>query len=688
MSASDTRLPALRAAIRALTRAPEPDCVAALLPDATWPEPWQAATRERAVQLCSRLRERPQAHGRQGLVQSLMQEFSLSSQEGVALMCLAEALLRIPDEATRDALIRDKVADGNWVAHIGHSPSMFVNAATWGLVLTGRLVGVHAESGLSSALRRVALKGGEGLIRRAVDIAMRLLGETFVTGETIEAALRKAREREAQGFLHSYDMLGEGALTDADARRYTQAYAHAIEAIGATAQGLPEGVHLRPSISVKLSALHPRYTLWQRERVHTELYPRLRHLATMAHAHGIGLHIDAEESERLDLSLDLLERLCREPSLVGWDGIGFVVQAYQKRCPAVIDWLGELARETGHRLMVRLVKGAYWDSEVKRAQHEGQLDYTVYTRKVHTDVAYLACARRLLGLTDLLFPQFATHNAQTVAAVLAAAGPAFRPGQYEFQCLHGMGEPLFEPIVNGDSEGSPRPCRIYAPVGAHDTLLAYLVRRLLENGANTSFVNRVADGTVSIDTLVVDPAEQVRQQGARQPAIGLPHPSIPQPPSLYGRARRHASALDLHHDDTLDAVAQALAKVPPPLLGSTESTPAAIQAALRTARAAATSWAATPAEDRAARLEAAADLIEARRLEAMARLVHEAGKTWANAQGEVREAIDFLRYYANEESRATPSGTYRTRSLNDSLSVMDESNLVCHLYQNHFDQSF
>ena len=646
MTSEFPRLVATRQAIGALTRAPESTCITALLPDATWSDTAQAATRERALSLCQRLRERPQSHGREGLVQSLMQEFAMSSQEGVALMCLAEALLRIPDEATRDALIRDKVAEGNWVAHLGHSPSMFVNAATWGLVLTGRLVSLHAEKGLSAALRRVAIKGGEPLIRKAVDVAMRLLGETFVMGESIGAALRKAREREAQGFLHSYDMLGEGALTELDAQRYTLAYEQAIEAIGLQAQELPPGVHLRPSISIKLSALHPRYQMSQRERVLAELYPRLKRLAGMARDHGIGLHIDAEESERLELSLDLLERLCNDPALLGWPGLGFVVQAYQKRCPAVIDHLAALARASGRRLMVRLVKGAYWDSEIKRAQQEGQTDYPVYTRKVHTDVAYLACARRLLAQTDVLFPQFATHNAHTVAAILSEAPATFAPGQYEFQCLHGMGEPLFEPIVSGELEGLPRPCRIYAPVGAHDTLLAYLVRRLLENGANSSFVNRIADASVPLDTLVSDPATEVRQQAERQVATGLPHPHIPLPAALFGRVRRQASALDLHDPDTLARLTPLLQQRPPLACTATETNIGQAQAMAHQLVDRAAAWADTPVDVRAATLERAADLLEARRETAMAWLIHEAGKTWANAQGEVREAIDFLRFYA------------------------------------------
>jgi RHH-type transcriptional regulator, proline utilization regulon repressor / proline dehydrogenase / delta 1-pyrroline-5-carboxylate dehydrogenase len=405
----------LREAITSLTRRPEPELLPGLL-DAARLEPAEAAAAQTlALQLAGTLRERKLAFSRAGLVQGLLQEFALSSQEGVALMCLAEALLRIPDAATRDALIRDKVSRGDWRAHLGSSPSMFVNAAAWGLLLTGKLVATHSDQGLGAALMRVVGRGGEPLVRKGVDLTMRLMGEQFVIGESITQALVQAREREAQGFRHSYDMLGEAALTESDAARYLAAYEQAIDAIGAAAAG--RGIHDGPGISIKLSALHPRYARAQVQRVQDELYPRLRSLALSARAHDIGLNIDAEESERLELSLDLLERLCHEPALADWHGIGFVIQAYGKRCPAVIDWLVDLGSRSGHRLMVRLVKGAYWDSEIKRAQLDGQAGYPVYTRKAYTDVAYLACARKLLAAPLAVFPQFATHNAHTLAAV-------------------------------------------------------------------------------------------------------------------------------------------------------------------------------------------------------------------------------------------------------------------------------
>ncbi len=504
------------------------------------------------------MRERKSAAGREGLVQGLLQEYALSSQEGVALMCLAEALLRIPDAATRDALIRDKISTGQWHEHLGRSPSLFVNAATWALLLTGKLVATHSEASLTSALARLVGKGGEPLIRKSVDRAMRLMGEQFVTGETIGEALANAKPREAQGFRHSYDMLGEAALTADDAARYRAAYESAIDAIGRASGG--RGLFEGPGISVKLSALHPRYSRTQIERVNAELYPVLRDLVLRARAHDIGLNIDAEEADRLELSLDLLERLCGEPALAGWNGIGFVVQAYQKRCPFVVDALVDLARRTGHRLMVRLVKGAYWDSEIKRAQIEGLDDYPVYTRKAYTDVAYLACARRLLAAPDAVYPQFATHNAHTLAAIHELAGGVTCPrDRYEFQCLHGMGEPLYEQVVASVGDGGlGRPCRIYAPVGTHETLLAYLVRRLLENGANSSFVNRIADPAVPIDAIVEDPVATVERFAAEDGAVGMPHPAIPSPRAIYGAARRNSRGVDLADEDELATLAEAL----------------------------------------------------------------------------------------------------------------------------------
>ena len=418
----------LRAAITAATRRPEPECVAALIDAARLPPAQAAAAQALAADLARRLRSRGTGAGRAGLVQGLVQEFSLSSQEGVALMCLAEALLRIPDTATRDALIRDKIGDADWESHLGRSRSLFVNAATWGLLLTGKLVSTHTERGLGSALARIVARSGEPLIRRGVDMAMRLMGEQFVTGETIDEALAVARRREAEGFTYSYDMLGEAAMTAADSRRYLDAYEASIHAIGRASAG--RGLYEGPGISLKLSALHPRYSRAQRGRAMAELYPRLRDLALLARGYDIGINIDAEEADRLEISLDLLERLCAEPALAGWNGIGFVVQAYLKRAPFVVDFVIDLARRTRHRLMIRLVKGAYWDAEIKRAQIDGLADFPVYTRKAHSDLSYLACARKLLAAPDAIYPQFATHNAHTVAAIVQAAGPAFQSGQH------------------------------------------------------------------------------------------------------------------------------------------------------------------------------------------------------------------------------------------------------------------
>jgi len=483
----------LRAEITAAYRRPEPECVPPLLDLATLSAEQNRQVEALARRLVARLRAKTRSSGVEGLIY----EYSLSSQEGVALMCLAEALLRIPDAATRDALIRDKLSPGDWRAHVGNSPSLFVNAATWGLVLTGRLVTTTSEQSLSAALTRLIARSGEPIIRRGVDVAMRLMGEQFVTGRTIEEAIGNSREREARGFAFSYDMLGEAAVTAADAARYLDEYERAVHAIGRASRH--RGIYEGPGISIKLSALHPRYQRSKRARVMGELLPRTKRLAALAKSYDIGLNIDAEEADRLDLSLDLLEALCLDHDLSGWNGLGFVIQAYGKRCAHVVDWLVDLARRSGRRLMVRLVKGAYWDSEIKRAQVDGLEGFPVFTRKVHTDVSYLASARKLLAAPDAVYPQFATHNAQTLASVLTMAGPNFYRGQYEFQCLHGMGEPLYEEVVGRGK--LDRPCRVYAPVGSHETLLAYLVRRLLENGANTSFVNRIADTSVSVDEL-------------------------------------------------------------------------------------------------------------------------------------------------------------------------------------------
>ncbi|WP_298671616.1 proline dehydrogenase family protein, partial [uncultured Sphingomonas sp.] len=530
----------LRQAITAAYRRPEPECVAELVEQAMLPAPVVAAAADTATALIAALRAKHKGDGVEGLVH----EYALSSQEGVALMCLAEALLRIPDDATRDALIRDKIAGGDWRAHLGDGRSLFVNAATWGLVVTGKLTSSVNDSGLAAALTRLIARAGEPVIRRGVDMAMRMMGEQFVTGETIEQAVKRARVLEARGFQYSYDMLGEAATTAADAERYYRDYDAAIHAIGKASAG--RGVYGGPGISIKLSALHPRYARAQAGRVMGELLPLVKALAVLAKGYDIGLNIDAEEADRLELSLDLLESLALDPDLAGWNGLGFVVQAYGKRCPFVIDWIVDLAQRSARRIMVRLVKGAYWDAEIKRAQVDGLADFPVYTRKIHTDVAYIACARKLLAASEHVFPQFATHNAQTLATIYRMAGPHFSVGRYEFQCLHGMGEPLYDEVVGKDR--LDRPCRIYAPVGTHETLLAYLVRRLLENGANSSFVNRIADPEVSIAELVADPVAAVRAM----PVVGQKHPHIALPRDLYGE-RRNSAGLDLTDERVLAA---------------------------------------------------------------------------------------------------------------------------------------
>jgi len=668
----------LRAAITSAWRTPETAAVSELLEQARLPRELATSSQQLALRVADALRSRKASGGRSGLVQGLLQEFSLSSQEGIALMCLAEALLRIPDVGTRDALIRDKISRGNWKGHVGQSPSMFVNAAAWGLMLTGKLVATHSESGMSNALGRLIARGGEPLIRKGVDMAMRMMGEQFVTGETMAEALAHAQALEAKGFRYSYDMLGEAALTAEDAKRYLKDYEQAIHAIGKASNG--RGIYEGPGISIKLSALHPRYVRAQLGRVMSELYPVVQKLALLARQYGIGLNIDAEETDRLELSLDLLEKLCHEPGLQGWNGIGFVIQAYQKRCPYVIDWLIDLARRSGHRLMIRLVKGAYWDSEIKRAQEAGMEDYPVYTRKPYTDVSYIACARKLLAAPDAIYPQFATHNAQTLAAVYELAEPTtYLPGQYEFQCLHGMGEPLYEQVVGPVAEGKlGRPCRIYAPVGTHETLLAYLVRRLLENGANTSFVNQISDDSIPLENLVKNPIEQVEAMATQEGTPGLPHPGIAPPRKLYGTARANSAGLDLANDQVLLKLAQTLQATAAdslraePLIAADaapcgdaplkpvinpschadqvgtvrEAACAEVEAALQSAREEAPRWAAIPAIDRAAALQRAADLMEAQLQPLMGVLVREAGKTYANAIAEVREAVDFLRYYS------------------------------------------
>ncbi|MBQ5946589.1 trifunctional transcriptional regulator/proline dehydrogenase/L-glutamate gamma-semialdehyde dehydrogenase [Massilia sp. ST3] len=625
-----------------------------------------------AHRLVSSVREkRTRASG----VDALMHEFSLSSEEGVALMCLAEALLRIPDSETADRLIADKISKGDWRKHLGESPSLFVNAATWGLLITGKLVNTNSEKGLGSAITRLIAKGGEPLIRKGVDLAMRMLGNQFVTGQTIDEALKNSRDNETRGYRYSYDMLGEAALTESDAKNYYASYETAIHAIGKASNG--RGIKDGPGISIKLSALHPRYSRAQYARVMGELLPRVRSLVLLAKQYNIGINIDAEEADRLEISLDMLEALAFDPDLAGFEGIGLVVQAYQKRCPFVIDFVVDLAKRSGRKFMVRLVKGAYWDAEIKRAQVDGMPGYPVYTRKVYTDVSYLTCARKLLGAADLIYPQFATHNAHSLSVIYTWA-KAEGVSNYEFQCLHGMGETLYDQVVGKDK--LDKACRIYAPVGSHETLLAYLVRRLLENGANSSFVNQIVDESVPIDSLLADPFEQARLHGAR------PHPAIALPLDLFGAERKNSAGYDLVNEDILRQVTEGLAlqrqhaaaplvagsidgsegsetaKVVNPaqsadIVGTVrEASRAEVETALAAAAAFAGDWAATSAASRAAILERTADLFEQHGVELMALAVREAGKSLPNAIAELREAVDFLRYYAVQARASQAAG--------------------------------
>jgi RHH-type proline utilization regulon transcriptional repressor/proline dehydrogenase/delta 1-pyrroline-5-carboxylate dehydrogenase len=665
----------LRTAITEAYRRDEREAVQWLLAQVKENSASLQAAQSRARKLVETLRsERSKASG----VDALMHEYSLSSDEGIALMCLAEALLRIPDHQTADRLIADKISKADWYRHVGESPSLFVNAATWGLLITGKLVGTHSEHSLAATLTKLIARTGEPLIRKSVDLAMRMLGNQFVTGETIDAALSNSRERETTGYTFSYDMLGEAALTAYDAEQYYLAYQNAIHAIGRASAG--RGIKTGPGISVKLSALHPRYSRAQRARVFTELLPRLKKLFLLAKQYDIGLNIDAEEADRLELSLDLMEVLAFDPDLVGFNGIGFVVQAYQKRAPFVLDYLIDLARRSNHQIMIRLVKGAYWDTEIKRTQVDGLSGYPVYTRKTFTDLSYLVCAQKLLTAATFVYPQFATHNALSMSTIYTWAQQQGIT-DYEFQCLHGMGETLYDQIVGTDHLAQR--CRIYAPVGSHRTLLAYLVRRLLENGANSSFVNQLIDEHVSIDSLLADPIAHARQMN------GTPHPEIPLPIDLFGNARVNSTGLDLSNELVLAEIAGSLQQFATcqwharPLIADTpvadksvtpilnpadhrdivgqviEAIPEDIAHALLSASKYGLNWQAVSPTERAAILMSAADLFEAHRFELMALAIREAGKSLPNAIGEIREAVDFLRYYASEiknESTVQPIG--------------------------------
>lgn len=549
-----------------------------------------------------------------GWVNQFLNEYRLNTQEGIALLALAEAFLRVPDPETADALIADKLGDANWKAHSGKSHSTLVNSATWGLVIGRALVSEKEQSG---TLRRLLSRAGEPFVRQAVGAAMRMMGEIFVMGRTIAEASDRMTRPEHKGFVASFDMLGEAARTFADGERYFASYLDAIEQTGAG-----------HSISVKLSALHPRYEVAHWDRCVPMLCDLLETLCLAAARRGIALTVDAEESERLEMSLEILSTVARLPALKNWDGFGMAAQAYSKRAPAVIQWADALGRDTGRRMTVRLVKGAYWDSEIKRTQETGLSDYPLFTRKAATDVSWLACARDMLRAKNI-YPAFATHNALSVASVLEWAGDT---RDFEFQRLHGMGDGLYEDLVRREGYH----CRIYAPVGGHQDLLAYLVRRLLENGANSSFVHQLADEHVTDEELLADPVARVRAAG------GTRHSAIPLPVDLFGD-RRNSGGEDLQDKAVLADVAAEVAAYPLPALPSK-----AAGDAVAMAQSAYPAWSALAIEARAAKLDALADFLEANCHALMSTLVKEARKTIPDALGEVREAVDFCRYYAQQ----------------------------------------
>jgi len=658
-----TQLSVLRQSINAAYLADETEHIEMLLPSAALRPEVQHKITEHTRRLVEAVRA---AGKKQGGIDAFIREYDLSSEEGVVLMCLAEALLRIPDNETADLLIRDKLSFAQWDQHLGQSHSLFVNASTWGLMLTGSLVQVTSATvnDARSFLMRSIARMGEPVVRGALRRAMRILGHQFVLGATIEEALARSRTDYCQHYRFSYDMLGETAITAKEADRYFKSYRYAIDAL----IKLPlqkQTVFNAPSISVKLSALHPRYEFSQRDRVLNELIPRLRELAIAAKQVGVALTIDAEESERLDLSLDIFEAVLFDPELVGWSGLGIAVQAYQKRSIHVISWLVALAKKRNSKIPIRLVKGAYWDTEIKQAQEQGYSEYPVFTRKVNTDVSYLACVRHILEAPDAFYPQFATHNARTLATIYAMADE--HPG-YEFQRLHGMGDNLYNEILADEQMSIP--CRIYAPVGCYEDLLPYLVRRLLENGANTSFVNSIEDENIPVEVLVADPVLRVASLADK------PHPNIVLPKDLYAIGRENSSGVNFCDVDALTHLAEemALAAQQPwralPIVNGEKITGDEIelfspanhhhpvgkvvyasveqtQQALAEAKAAAWSWNTRDIDERVGLINRASDLMNEHRAELAAMIVSEGGRTVVDALSEIREAIDFCRYYAS-----------------------------------------
>lgn len=656
----------LRDTITNAYRMDETDCLNKLIPTATLPEPEVAQIIETAKKIVLGAREYKK---KQSKIDTLLHQYDLSTEEGISLMCLAEALLRIPDKATMDKFISDKISTVDWKNHLSSDNPLFVNAATWSLAFTGKIYAptLETEKNLSNSLKRVTSRVGTSMIRPIILQMMKAIGKQFVMGQDIQSALKRAQTLEEMGYRFSYDMLGEAARTEADAKYYYQSYVQAIDAIGHAAKA--ENPAKNPGISIKLSALHPRYEYTQYERVMQELPPKLLALAQQAKKYNIGLTVDAEEADRLDLSLDIFEIVFSDPSLKNWEGLGLAVQAYQKRAAYVIDWLADLSKRQQKRIMVRLVKGAYWDAEIKTSQVQGFKNYPVFTRKSSTDVSYLACAKKLLTHTECFYSQFGTHNAYSISAIMKIAG---NNRDYEFQCLHGMGRPIYDQIV--DKNQFNQACRIYAPVGTHKDLLGYLVRRLLENGANSSFINHLANETIPLDKIVFDPVAKTKALTHK------PHPQIPLPKDIYSHWQ-NSQGIDLSDRHELAALKQRMeaaekspwqaasiinGKVKFSKTAETVRSPAnlninigqvssatdvEVEEALQIATNATKKWAETSVQERAEILERAAQLLQEQMPELMTVITREGGRTVPDCISEVREAIDFCRYYAYRARR-------------------------------------
>ncbi|NQY63721.1 MAG: bifunctional proline dehydrogenase/L-glutamate gamma-semialdehyde dehydrogenase PutA [Alteromonadaceae bacterium] len=651
----------IRQKIREFYRIDEDAAVDHMLPEAEVNVSARSRAWERARKMVLQIRRDQEGNG---AIDALLSEYSLSSEEGVVLMCLAEALLRVPDKTTQDALIRDKISQGQWSSHLGTSDSIFVNASSWGLLVTGSMVSYTDDRTKDrfGLLKKTVGRLGEPVIRKSMNFAMKIMGKQFVMGETIQAATERAVEKEQQGYVYSYDMLGEGARTQFDAKRYFDSYVNAIHVIGKAANN--RGPIKSPGISIKLSAIHPRYEFTHKERVMNELVPMLKELCVLAKSYDIGLTVDAEESERLDISLDVIEAVFSDDDLAGWNGFGLAVQAYQKRAIFVIEWLRALTLRVGRKMMVRLVKGAYWDTEIKNAQKDGLEHFPVFTRKSSTDVSYHACANKLLAYRDSIYPQFATHNAYTAATIIELAGD--KTDDLEFQCLHGMGDSLYDQVVSKENIQ----CRIYAPVGHHEDLLAYLVRRLLENGANSSFVNAIVDNSKPVESLLEDPVEKTQRLKRKY------NNQITLPIAMFGEERENSKGMDLTDINKITPLKVSLDKwfednilsetdVPKgtkavrnpadhsEIIGfhqphNTEDMQAIIDKAEKAFLGDSTQkgWSQTPVADRAALLNRTADILERHTDELVALCIKEAGKVAQDGIDEVREAVDFCRYYA------------------------------------------